>query len=146
MKTESAILLGDLVSLCLSFLIYKMGKLVVYILMFKLVNICKNPEICIWYRIEGESVHSVMSDSLRPHRSWSSRLLWRNSPGKDTRDGLPCPPPGDFPTRVLNPGFLHCRQILYPLSHQGRELVLHKCYLLLFLLILNNYLVIIIQI
>ena len=81
-------LLGYLVSLCLSFLIYKMGKLAVYILMFKLVNICKNPEICIWYRIEGASVsHSVMSDSLRPHGPWSSRLLWRNSPGNDTRVG-----------------------------------------------------------
>ena len=29
--------------------------------------------------------------------------------------GLPCPPPGDLP----HPGFLHCRQILYHLSHQG---------------------------
>ena len=26
---------------------------------------------------------------------------------------------GDFPTQGLNPGLLHCRQILYPLSHQG---------------------------
>ena len=24
-----------------------------------------------------------------------------------------------FPTQGLNPGLLHCRQILYPLSHQG---------------------------
>ena len=29
--------------------------------------------------------------------------------------GLPCPPPGSLP----NPGLLHCRQILYHLSHQG---------------------------
>ena len=32
---------------------------------------------------------------------------------------LPCPPPGIFPTQGLNPGLLHCRQILYHLSHQG---------------------------
>ena len=26
---------------------------------------------------------------------------------------------GIFPTQALNPGLLHCRWILYPLSHQG---------------------------
>ena len=26
--------------------------------------------------------------------------------------GLPCPPPGIFLTQGLNPGLLHCRQIL----------------------------------
>ena len=34
--------------------------------------------------------------------------------------GLPCPPPGDLP----NPGFPHCRQILYRLSHQGSPRIL----------------------
>ena len=33
--------------------------------------------------------------------------------------GLLCPSPGIFPTRGSNPGLLHCRQILYQLSHQG---------------------------
>ena len=33
--------------------------------------------------------------------------------------GLPFPPPGDLPTQGSNPGLLHCRQILYYLSHQG---------------------------
>ena len=27
--------------------------------------------------------------------------------------GLPCPPPGFFPTQGSNPGLFHCRQILY---------------------------------
>ena len=32
--------------------------------------------------------------------------------------GLSCPPPGDLPDLRLNPGLLHCRQIiLYDLSH-----------------------------
>ena len=31
-------------------------------------------------------------------------------------------PQGIFPTRGSNPGFLHCREILYPLSHQGSPL------------------------
>ena len=33
--------------------------------------------------------------------------------------GLPFPPPGDLPNPGTEPGLLHCRQILYPLSHQG---------------------------
>ena len=35
---------------------------------------------------------------------------------------------GIFPTEGLNLGLLHCRQILYHLSHQGRSL--HKIYTL----------------
>ena len=35
--------------------------------------------------------------------------------------GVPFPSPGRFLTQGLNPGILHCRQILYCLSHQGRE-------------------------
>ena len=33
--------------------------------------------------------------------------------------GLPCPPPGDLPNPGIEAGSLHCRQILYRLSHQG---------------------------
>ena len=33
--------------------------------------------------------------------------------------GLPCPPPGDFPTQGSNLCFLHCRWILYQLTYQG---------------------------
>ena len=41
-----------------------------------------------------------------------------NSPGKNTGVGSPCPPPGDLPNQGSNPVLPHCRQILYPLSHQ----------------------------
>ena len=34
--------------------------------------------------------------------------------------GLPFRPPGNFPDPGIEPGLLHCRQILYCLSHQGR--------------------------
>ena len=37
--------------------------------------------------------------------------------------GLPCPPPGIFPTQGSNPGRLHCRWILYHLSHQVSQKV-----------------------
>ena len=33
--------------------------------------------------------------------------------------GLPFPSKGIFPTQGSNPGLLHCRQILYHLSHWG---------------------------
>ena len=69
---------------------------------------------------ESERVsHSVMSDSLQPHGLQPTRLLcpW-NSPGKNI--GVGCHsllPQGIFPTQGLNPGLLHCRQILYLSEH-----------------------------
>ena len=33
--------------------------------------------------------------------------------------GLPFPSSGDPPNPGIEPGLLHCRQMLYPLSHQG---------------------------
>ena len=44
--------------------------------------------------------------------------LW-NSPGKNTGVGSHSFLQGIFPTQGSNPGLLHCRQILYHLSHQG---------------------------
>ena len=46
--------------------------------------------------------------------------VW-DSPGKHT--GVDCHSlvQGIFPTQGLNPGLLHCRQILYCLSHQGKS-------------------------
>ena len=42
-----------------------------------------------------------------------------DSPGKNTGVGCHFLLQGSFPTQGLNPGPLHCRQILYQLSHQG---------------------------
>jgi len=42
-----------------------------------------------------------------------------NSPGQNTGVGNRFLLQGIFPTQGLNPGLLHCRQILYQLSHQG---------------------------
>ena len=44
--------------------------------------------------------------------------LW-NSPGKNTGAGATPSSRGSFQPREKNPGLLHCRQVLYPLSHQG---------------------------
>ena len=59
------------------------------------------------YESESESL-SVMSNSLGPHglySPWNSYSLFLLQ--------------GTVPTQGLNPGLLHCRQILYQLSHKG---------------------------
>ena len=57
---------------------------------------------------------SVMSDSLQPHGLYSPQ----NSPGQNTGVGSCSLLQGIFLTQGLNPGLLHCRQILQQLSHQ----------------------------
>ena len=58
---------------------------------------------------------SVVCNSLRPHRLYSP---W-NSPGQNTGMGSLSLLQEIFPTQGLNWGLLHCRWILYRLSHQG---------------------------
>ena len=73
-------------------------------------------------RIEKtESVsHLVVSYCLLPHGLKPSRLLYPwNSPGKNTGVSSHSLLQGIFPTQELGPGLLHCRQILYHLSHHG---------------------------
>ena len=47
-----------------------------------------------------------------------------NSPGQNTGVGSLCLLKGIFLTQGSNPGLLHCRQILYQLSHKGRPRIL----------------------
>ena len=58
---------------------------------------------------------SVVSDSFWPHGLCSP---W-NSPGQNTGVSSHSLLEGIFPTQGSNLGLLHCRHILYPLSHQG---------------------------
>ena len=76
---------------------------------------------------KSESVsNSLMSNSLQPYELEPARLLYPwNSPGKNTRVGSHSLLQGISPAQRLNPGLLHCRQILYHLSHQGRLLSLN---------------------
>ena len=68
-----------------------------------------------------------MSNSLRPHGLWPTRLLHpRDFPGKGTGVGGHFLLQGIFMTQRLNPGLLHCRQTLYHLSHQGSWFI-HRC-------------------
>ena len=59
---------------------------------------------------------SVVSDSLWPHGLYSP---W-NSPGQNTGVGSLSLLQGIFPTEGSNPGLLHCRWILYHLSHKRK--------------------------
>ena len=63
-------------------------------------------------------VRSVLSDSLRPHGLYSP---W-NSPGQDAGMGSLSLLQGIFLTQELNSGLLHCRRILYQLSHKRSPL------------------------
>ena len=68
---------------------------------------------------ESESC-SVMSNSLQSHGLYS---LW-NFPGQNTGVGSQSFLQEILRTQELNPGLLHCRQILYHLSHQGSPRIL----------------------
>ena len=72
-----------------------------------------------WETHESES-HSVVSDSLRPHGLYSP---W-NSPGQNTGASSFSLLQGIFPSQGLNPGLVHCRQILYQLSHKASTRIL----------------------
>ena len=70
---------------------------------------------------------SVTSDSSQPHGlcppvhviSSGHSPIHGDSPGKNTGVSYHAFLQGIFPTQELNPGLLHCRQILYHLSHHG---------------------------
>ena len=62
----------------------------------------------------------TMSQFLRPQRLWPAKPLCPWDPlGNITWVGCHFLLQGIFPAQGLNPGLLHCRQILYWLSHQG---------------------------
>ena len=62
---------------------------------------------------------SVVSDFLQLHGPYSP---W-NSPGQNTEVGSLSLLQGIFPTQGSNPGLLHCRQILYQLSQEGKPIL-----------------------
>ena len=67
---------------------------------------------------ERSVYHSVVSYSLWPHGLQPARLLCPlDSPGKNTATCCHFLLQGIFPIQGSNLGLLHCRQILYHLSH-----------------------------
>ena len=80
----------------------------------------KNRSGSLWGVVKNERKwsHSVVSDSLGPHRLSPTRLLcpW-DFPGKSTQVGCHFLHQGIFLTQGSIPGLLHPRQRLYSLSH-----------------------------
>ena len=79
----------------------------------------------VWFEVASLSEwvnesHLVVSSSLQPHGPYSPST----SAGQNTEVGSLSLLQGIFPTQGLNPGLLHCRQILYQLSHQGSKKIL----------------------
>ena len=65
---------------------------------------------------------SFMSNSLRPHGLYSP---W-NSPGQNIGVSSLSLLQGIVPTQGLNPGLLHCKWVLYQLSHKERPRILEQ--------------------
>ena len=63
---------------------------------------------------------SVMSDSVIQWTVIHEAPLSMEFSRKEYWTGYPFPSQGIFSIQTLNPGLLHCKQILYCLSHQGR--------------------------
>ena len=69
------------------------------------------------FQIQRPQSCPTLCDSIDCNPPHSS--VHGESPGRNT--GVGCHPllQRIFPTQGLNPGLLHCRQVLYHLSHQG---------------------------
>ena len=100
-------------------------------------------EITLWFTIVGPKIFTNLSvkctfkvfrkcffkvsDSLQPQGLQHTRFLcpW-NSPVKNIGVGCHFLLQGIFLTQGSNPGLLHCRRILYHLSHQGGPIAQKK--------------------
>ena len=69
---------------------------------------------------ESESESEVVSNSATPWTVACQAPLSMGFSRQEYWSGLPSPSPGDLPYPGIDPGLPHCRQTLYPLSHQGR--------------------------
>ena len=74
-------------------------------------------EVCVKVTQSCLTLYNPMGCSLPGSCPWTS-------PGQNTGVGSLSLLQGIFPMQGLNPGLLHCRQILYLLSHKGNPRVL----------------------
>ena len=81
---------------------------------FLSLTVCSS--LTLMQELQSESErHSVVSDSLRPHDLYSPWTCLGQNAGVGSLSLLQ----RIFPTQGSNSGLLHCRQILYQLSHKG---------------------------
>ena len=87
-----------------------------FIMVYELVHrvSCTGSEVkflsCVWLFVTPWTVAYQAPPSL----GFSRQEHW---------SGLPFPSTADLPNSVIEPSLLHCRQMLYHLSHQGRSSV-----------------------
>ena len=81
----------------------------------------------------GETARPFMYESKSESCSFVSNPMWPhglyipwNSPGQIIGLGSPSLLQGIFPTQGSNPHLLHCRRILYQLSHKGSPRILES--------------------
>ena len=79
--------------------------------------------VCVFVQLPSCVQLFVTPWTVQPIRCLCS---W-NSPGKNTGVGCHALLQGIFPTQGSNPGHLHCRQILYHLSHEGSFVYVETC-------------------
>ena len=80
-------------------------------------------EKCIILKLECQSLSCVRLFAIPWTVAHKASYPW-NSPGKSTRVGSHSLLQGILPTQGSNSCLLHCRQILYHLSHKGSPLTL----------------------
>ena len=87
---------------------------------FEIQGSPNSPNLGMKVKVKVKSLSRVLT--LRSHGLQSTRLLclW-DFPGKSTEVSCHFLLQGIFLTQGSNPGLLHCRQTLYPLSHQGSQ-------------------------
>ena len=83
-------------------------------------ELCMNYLICAVCLVAQSCLTLCNPMDCRPPGS----SVHRDSPDKNTGVGCHALLQGIFPTQGSNPGLLHCRQILYHLSHQGSPRIL----------------------
>ena len=71
------------------------------------------------WKVGGGLVTNLCPILVTPWTIVRQASLSMGFPRQEYQSGLPFPSPGDLPNQGSNLGLLHCRQILYWLSHQG---------------------------
>ena len=87
-------------------------------------RLCYNRSPCVWWprARRGGFVAKSCPTLAAPWTAAHAAPLFMGFPGWNTGVGCYFLLQGIFPTQGLNPALLHCRQILYRLSHQGSPL------------------------
>ena len=76
--------------------------------------------VCVWVKVLRVLIAQSCPSLCDPmDRSPPGSSVHGDSPGKNTAVGCHFLLQGIFPSQESNPGLLHCRRILYSLSHQG---------------------------